>query len=79
MIRSAQFSYESKLTQHWQTHPKVLYRYINSKQKNSSDITQLQKPNGMMTLSDAEGADEFNSFFKSTFTLEELRHTSTIS
>ena len=32
-----------------------------------------------MTLSDAEAAEELNSFFKSTFTLEESSHIPAIS
>ena len=79
MIRSSRSSYESKLIQPSQTHPKVLYRYINSKQKNRSDITHLQKSDGTMTLSDAEAAEELNNFFKSTFTLEESSYIPAIS
>jgi len=65
MIRSAQSSYESRLIQHSQTNPKLLYRYINSKQKNQSDITQLKKFDGTMTLSNAEASEELNCFCKS--------------
>ena len=80
MIRSAQSNYESRLIQHSQTNPKILYRYINSKQKNQSDITQLQKSDGTIILSDAEASEELYSFFfKSTITLEESSHTPTIS
>jgi len=71
MIRSAQLNYESKLIQLSRARPRVLYSYINSKQKNRSDITHLQKPDGSITTSDAETSEELNNFFKSTFTLEE--------
>jgi len=63
---------------HYIIHPKVLYRYINSKQKNQSDITHLQKSDGTMTTSDVQVAEELNSFFKSTFTLEEPSYVPTI-
>ena len=42
--------------------------------------TNLQKPDGTMTQSDIEAAEELNKFFKSTFTLEDLdSHIPTIS
>ena len=72
MIRSSQSSHEAKLIQLSQTIPRVLYRYMNSKLNNRSDITQLQKPDGTMTQSDVEAAKELNNFFKSTFALEDL-------
>jgi len=40
----------------------MLHRYINSKQRNQSDITQLQITDGTMTLSDAEASEELNCF-----------------
>ena len=80
MIRSSQSSYETKLIQLSQTNPTVLYRYMSSKLNNRSDITQLQKPDGTMTQSDVEAAEELNNFLKSTFTLEDLdSHIPTIS
>ena len=71
MIRSAQSNYEKDLIQQSQLCPKLLYRYLRCKQKIRSDITQLQKADGLMTSSDSESAEELNTFFKSTFTLEE--------
>ena len=57
----------------------MIYRYINSKLKNKTEITQLQKPDGTMTTSDMQGPEELNNFFKTTFTLEDERNISTIS
>ena len=59
MTRSSQSSYEAKLIQLSQTNPRVLYR---SKLNNRSDITQLQKPDGTITQSDVEAAEELNNF-----------------
>ena len=70
MIRSAQSKYEKNLIQQSQSYPKLLYRYLRSKQKIRHDITQLQKSDGSMTTSDTESAEELNNFFKSTFTVE---------
>jgi len=78
IIRSAQSAYESKLIQRSQTHPRVLYQYMKSKLKNRSDITHLERPDGTVTQSDAEAAEQLNNYFESTFTIEEDRNIPTI-
>ena len=51
---------------------------MNSKLKNQSDITHLEKPDGTMIQSDAETAEQVNKYFESTFTIEEDRNIPTI-
>ena len=69
MIRNAQCNYEKNLIQQSQSYPKLLYRYLKTKQKIRHDITQLQKSDGSMTTSDPESAEELNNFFKSTYSI----------
>ena len=78
IIRSAQFAYKLKLIQRSQTHPRVLYKCMNSKLKNQSDITHLEKPDGTMIQSDAETAEQLNKYFEPMFTMEEDRNIQTI-
>ena len=51
---------------------------MDSKLKNRSDITHLERPDGTMTQSDAETAEQLNKYFESTFTMEEDRNIPTI-
>ena len=71
LTRSSQAKYEEALIQKSSSHPKLSYGYLRRKQKFSSDITQLEKPDGSMTSSDTETAEVLNNFFKSTFITED--------
>ena len=79
MIRSAQSNYESRLIQHSQTNAKILYCYINSKQKKKSIrhhlVTKIWWHNHFIWCWSLWRVKLF--FFKFTFTLEESSHTPT--
>ena len=50
---------------------KTFYKYASSKAKVRQGMSDLEKPNGILTTSDKEKAESLNSFFSSVFTVEE--------
>ena len=51
--------------------PKAFYKYASSKTKVRQGISDLEKPDGTLKISDKVKAETLNSFFSSVFTVEE--------
>ena len=71
-IRRAVRNYEKEISRKAKKDPKAFYKYVNSKLKTRSGISELQEADGTMATSDNEKADKLNKFFSSVFTRENM-------
>ena len=78
-IRKAVKDYEKKISDNCKTNVKGFWKYVNSKLKRSSGISNLNKPDGNLTKDDKEKAEILNSFFTSVFTEENITNIPTLS
>ena len=69
-IRKAVKEYEKNLAKNFKIKPKHFWKYVNSKLKRPTGISNLKKPDGTLTESDKEKADVINNFFSTVFTQE---------
>ena len=72
VIRKAVKKHEEKIATESKLNPKSFWKYVNTKLKRSTGISNLEKPNGDLTSSDDEKAEVLNTFFSSVFTNEDL-------
>ena len=78
-IRKAVKEYEKKISDNCKLNVKGFWKYVNSKLKRSSGISNLTKPDGSLTKSDKEKAEILDSFFSSVFTEEDTNNIPTLS
>ena len=71
-VRSAKLSYEKKLADNVKYDAKSFYAYMRSKCKSRSGIGVLSRDDGGRAESPEEVAEEFNKYFSSVFSSEDL-------
>ena len=69
--RQAMKDYEKMIAKEAKKKPKAFHKYVNSKTKVRSGISELETNEGL-AISDNEKADTLNQFFTSVFTKEDL-------
>jgi len=72
--RRAVREYEKEIARLCKKNPKAFYRHVNSKIKTRIGISDIRSNQGVMINDDQQKADEFNKFFSSVFTLEDLQN-----
>ena len=78
LIRKSVRDYEKNLCNDSKKNVKKFWKYINSKLKRTTGISNLIKPDGTTTVSDSEKANVLNNFFTSVFTKESLNDVPTL-
>ena len=76
--RRLRASFEHKLAQDLKSNPKAFWKYVRSRMKTTSKISDLDMGHGRMTSTNKEKADTLNSFFCSVFTRENYEDTPTL-
>ena len=71
-LRRAVRSFEHELARNAKADPKAFYKYVNSRSKTRPVITNLHGNNGELIQDEAGIAEEFNGFFASVFTTEDV-------
>ena len=71
-VRSAKFNYEKKLADNVKFDAKSFYAYVRSRCKSRSGIGVLSRDDGELVESPEEVAEEFNDYFSSVFSREDL-------
>ena len=51
--------------------PKSFYRYVNSKRKVKTGLSEIKRQDGTFATTDAEKAKELNDYFKRVFVVED--------
>jgi hypothetical protein len=70
VIRSAKYDYERMIAKEAKTDTKSFWRYIQSKTKTKSRVSDLYRSDGTLSESEMEKANILNEFFCSVFTEE---------
>ena len=78
-LRKAVKEYESKISENCKKNYKGFWKYVNSKLKRSTGISNLIKPDGSLTKSDEEKAFALDNFFCSVFTEEDTSSMPSLS
>ena len=73
-VKKAKRQFEMKLAEQVKGNPKSFWKYVRSKTKVKSGISDLQKEDGSLTQTDVEKAELLNKFFASVFTDENLSY-----
>ena len=76
--RRLRASFEHKLAQDLKSNPKAFWKYVRSRMKTTSKISDLDMGHGRMTSTNKEKVDTLNSFFCSVFTRENYEDTPTL-
>ncbi|MES9971492.1 MAG: reverse transcriptase family protein, partial [Candidatus Thiodiazotropha sp.] len=71
-IRNAKRNFEKKISKKAKKESKHFWKYVNSKVKSQSNVTNLQKSDSTLTSSDQEKAEVLNDYFSKVFTRENL-------
>ncbi|MES9879908.1 MAG: reverse transcriptase family protein [Sedimenticola sp.] len=71
-IRTAKREYEKKIAAKAKTESKHFWKYVKSKIKTVSNVSNLVKDDGSVTKTEQEKAEVLNSFFASVFTRENI-------
>ena len=71
-IRSAKLNYEKKLVENVKFDAKSFYAYVRSKSKSRAGIGVLSRDDGGRVESPEKVAEEFNVYFSSVFSMEDL-------
>ena len=71
-VRSAKLSYEKKLADNVKFDAKSFYAYVRSKCKSRSGIGVLSRDDGERVESPEDVAEEFNDYFSSVFSRDDL-------
>ena len=72
LARRKRNDFENSLACNSKKNPKAIWKYINSKSKNSSSITCITSEDGTKLYGDQEIAETFNKFFASVYQKEPL-------
>ena len=72
IIRKSVREYEKHVSANSKTNVKEFWRYVNSKLKRTTGLSNLTKPDGTLTTSDEEICTLLNDFFVSVLTKENL-------
>ena len=68
--RRARQEFENRISE--DNNPKAFYKYVNSRRKVSTGISNLKRDDGTFAESDSEKAEDLNSFFKDVFVKENI-------
>ena len=71
-VRSAKFNYEKKLAENVKYDAKSFYAYVRSRSKSRSGIGVVTREDGGRVETPEEVAEEFNEYFSSVFSREDL-------
>ena len=70
LTRRLRACFEHNLARGLKSNPKAFWKYVHSRMKTTSRISDMDMGNGMMVSRNKEKADTLNSFFCSIFTRE---------
>ena len=71
-VKTSKRNYERSISQKVKNEPKQFWRYVKSKTKSVSGVSNLKNEDGVFAKSEAEKAELLNNFFSSVFTKENL-------
>jgi hypothetical protein len=71
-VRGAKKEFERKLAEEVKQNPKAFWKYVSSKTKSRSGVSDLERGDGSMTTSNKDKAEVLNQFFSSVFTREDI-------
>ena len=72
VIRMSKRKYEIILSEESKTNPKLFWKYVQSKVKSASGISQLKSESGHLSVTNADKANTLNELFSSVFIQEKL-------
>ena len=72
VIRRSKRKFEKILSEESKTNPMLFWKYVQSKVKSASGISQLKSETGHLSVTNAEKANTLNEFFSSVFIPENL-------
>ncbi|KAL5255423.1 hypothetical protein ACHWQZ_G010850 [Mnemiopsis leidyi] len=75
-IRDNRMLYEKKITKSMKENPKRFFSYLNSRRKIKSGVSRLKKPDGTITTSAQETADQLADFFEETYITDNCEDSS---
>ena len=78
VVRTAKRNFERKIAGKAKTESKKFWKYVRSKVKSHSSVTNLKKDDSSMTNTDQDKAEVLNDFFASVFTRENQDEIPTI-
>jgi len=70
--KKAKKTFEKKLVKDIKNNPKAFYSYVRSKSRTKDKIGPVTDSNGRLVDDDLEMCEEFNSYFTSVFTREDI-------
>ena len=70
--RKAKRKFEKKLVNNIKTNPKSFYSYVRSKSRTKDAVGPVLDSNGQLIDNDVQMCEEFNSYYSSVFTRENL-------
>ncbi|WAR05168.1 hypothetical protein MAR_020537, partial [Mya arenaria] len=71
-VKNSKRQYERNISQKAKSEPKQFWRYVKSKTKSRSNISNLKRENGEFVRNDKEKVDLLNEFFTTVFTKENI-------
>ena len=77
-IRKAVRKFEHEIARNAKADPKAFYKYVNSRSKTKPVISNLHGNNGESIQEESKIAEEFNGFFASVFTTEDVNNVPNI-
>jgi hypothetical protein len=69
-VKRAKRDFEKQIAKEVKKNPKTFWKYVNSKMKTTTRVSDLEQEDGTLTTSDQEKANVLNGFFSSVFTDE---------
>lgn len=72
VVKNSKRSYEKSISQKSKNEPKHFWRYVKSKTKSKTGVSNLKTRDGEYVKSDQEKAEVLNEFFTTVFTKENL-------
>ena len=75
LTRRLRACFEHNLVQGLKSNPKAFWKYVSSRMKTTSRISDMDMGNGRISSTNKENADTLNSFFCSVFTRENHNDT----
>ena len=78
LTRKLQQEFEKKLAQEVKGNPKAFWKYAQSRLKTKTRIDDLEREDGSRATTGVEKAEEFNTFFSSVFTQEDVEEIPTL-
>ena len=70
-VKKAKKDYEKKISEECKKNPKVLFQYVNYKNKSKKNIIRLKDKDGNIVTKDEENATILNNYFSSVYTVED--------